>query len=107
MAIKFYLDEHAHPGIAKALTRRDIDVLTAQQAEMLGVDDKEHLQFAAEQSRTLFTQDEDFLNLHWKMKHSGIAYARQKTALRQIIDGLILIYEVLSEEDMKNHVEYL
>ena len=60
MAIKFYTDEHVHPGIAKALRKRGIDVLTAQQAGMLDVDDDEHLQFAASQGRVVFTQDEDF-----------------------------------------------
>lgn len=107
MAVKFYLDEHAHPAIAKALEQREIDVLTAQQTEMLGVADEEHLRFAASQGRVVFTQDDDFLALHWKMKHSGIAYAHQRTAMKRIIEGLVLIHSALTEEDMKNHVEYL
>ena len=107
MAIKFYMDEHVHPGIAKSLVNRNIDVLTAQQAGMLDVDDREHLKFSTSQGRVIFTQDSDFLDLHWKMKHGGIIYARQRTPMRQIIDGLILIYEAMTEEEMKNHVEYL
>lgn len=87
MAIKFYMDEHVHPGIAKALERHGIDVLTAQQAGMLG----------------------DYLDKRWtgKIKHSGIVYAYQSTTMRQTIDGLILIYEAITEEEMKNHVEYV
>lgn len=61
MAIKFYMDEHVHPGVTKALRQRDVDVLTAQQAGNLNVDDEEHLQFAASQGRVIFTQDEGFL----------------------------------------------
>jgi len=74
---------------------------------MFGVDDGEHLQFVTPQGRVIFTQDEDFLDLHWKMKHSGIAYAHQRTPMRRIIEGLTLIYEAMTEEDMENHVEYL
>lgn len=107
MAIKYYTDEHMHPGIAKALRQREIDVLTAQQAGMLDTDDGEHLNFSTSQNRTLVTQDKDFLVLHSEMQHSGIAYARQRTPIRRIIEGLILIYEALTEDDMKNHVEYL
>jgi len=43
MAIKLYADERVYPGIAKALQKSGIDVLTAQQAGMLDVDDKSHL----------------------------------------------------------------
>jgi hypothetical protein len=84
-----------------------IDVLTAQQADLLDTDDDEHLQFATLQSRVVFTQDEDFLHLHWEMKHNGIAYAHQRTPMRRIIEGLILIYEAMTEEEMENHVEFL
>ena len=107
MAIKYYLDEHVHPGVTKALEQRSVDVLTAQQAGMLGVDDEKHLQFSTSHGRVIFTQDDDFLDLHWRMKHGGIVYAHQKTPMRQIIEGLILIYEALTEDEMKNHVEYL
>jgi len=70
MAIKFYMDEHVHPGVTKALRQRDIDVLTAQQAGNLNFDDENHLQFAASQGRVIFTQDEDFLKA---TNHKGIA----------------------------------
>jgi hypothetical protein len=39
--------------------------------------------------------------------HEGIAYSAQGTPLREIIRGLVLIYQVLEAEDMKGHVEYL
>lgn len=104
MAIKFYMDEHVHPGVTKALRQHDIDVLTAQQAGNLNADDEEHLQFAASQGRVIVTQDEGFLEA---TNHKGIAYAHQRTPMRQIIEGLILISEVMIEEEMINHVEYL
>ena len=104
MAIKFYMDEHVHPGITKALQEHGIDVLTAQEADNLDVDDEEHLQFAYSEGRVIFTQDEDFLRV---INHKGIAYAHQRTPMRQIIEGLILIAEAMTEEEMKNHIEFL
>ncbi|GJQ53113.1 MAG: hypothetical protein HKUEN02_19600 [Anaerolineaceae bacterium] len=104
MAIKFYMDEHIHPGVTKALRQHDIDVLTAQQTGNLNMDDGEHLQFAISEGRVLVTQDEDFLKA---TSHRGIAYAHQRTPMRQIIDGLVLIAETMTEEEMIDHIEYL
>ena len=104
MAIKFYMDEHVHPGITRALQHHGIDVLTAQDADNFDVDDEEHLQFAYSEDRLIFTQDEDFLRV---TNHNGIAYAHQRTPMRQIIEGLILIAEAMTEEEMKNHIEFL
>ena len=108
MAIKFYADEHIHPAIVNALRKRGVDILAAQEAGMLGVSDDEHLRFSSSQGRSIITQDSDFLRLHQKeVKHSGILYTHQKTPLSEIIQGLILVYQVLTEEDMQNHVEFL
>jgi predicted nuclease of predicted toxin-antitoxin system len=108
MAIKFYTDEHIHPAIVSALRKRGMDVLTAQEANMLGVSDANHLQFAVSQGRVILTQDSDFLRLHQrKMSHNGIIYVHQKTPMGGIIEGLILIYQVVTEEEMQNHVEFL
>ena len=108
MAIKLYTDEHVHPAIAGALRKRGMDVLTAQEANMLGVSDEDHLQFAASQGRAILTQDSDFLGLHRsRITHHGIIYARQGTSVGGIIQGLTLIYQVLTEEEMQNHVEFL
>ena len=75
--VKFYLDEHVNLAVASGLRRRDIDVLTTQEADMLGVSDEEHLILATNQGRVLFTQDDDFLRLHAQnIDHPGIVYVR-------------------------------
>ncbi len=108
MAIKFYCDEHIHPAIANALRKRGIDILSAQEAGMLGVSDEKHLQFAITQKRIIFTQDTDFLRLHKTgIAHHGIIYAHQRKTIGEIIQGLILVYQVKAEEEMQNHVEFL
>lgn len=83
-------------------------MLTAQEAGMLGVPDEEHLQLAVSQKRAIFTQDTDFLRLHKTgIAHHGIIYTHQSKPIGEIIHRLILIYQVASEEEMENRVEFL
>lgn len=108
MAIKFYCDEHVDLAIANALRKRGVDVLTAQEAGMLGVPDERHLQLAISQDRAIFTQDTDFLRLHKTgIAHHGIIYTHQNTPIGRIVQGLLLIYQAMTEEEMENHVEFL
>ncbi len=106
--IKLYTDEQVSNSIVNGLRLRGIDVVTTKQAGLLGATDEEHIAFAKNQNRVIFTQDDDFLRLHTKgMKHNGIVYAHHRIAIGDIIRGLILIQQVLSSDDMKNHVEFL
>ena len=106
--IKFYTDEHVASAVVAGLRRRGVDVLTTPEADMLGASDREHLAFALAEGRTIFTQDDDFLRLHAAgVEHAGIVYAHQHTPIGRIIQGLMLIYQVLDVDDMRNHVEFL
>jgi hypothetical protein len=106
--VKFYTDEHTARAVIKALRQRGADVLSVPEAGLLSATDEEHLERARAEGRVIFTQDPDFLRLHGAgVEHEGIAYAAQGTPLREIIRGLVLIYQVLEAEDMKGHVEYL
>jgi predicted nuclease of predicted toxin-antitoxin system len=106
--IKYYLDEHVSRVVAKGLRRHGVDVLSVTEANMLGACDEKHLEKAAFENRCIFTQDDDFLRLHASGRiHAGIIYAQQGKAIGEIIAGLMLVYEVLSADDMRNHVEYL
>jgi hypothetical protein len=106
--IKFYTDEHVARSVAVGLRRRGVDVLTMPEANMRGASDADHLRLAAEQARVLFTQDDDFLQLHAEgVFHRGIVYAKQRTPIGDIIRGLMLIYHVMSPADMQEHVEFL
>lgn len=102
------MDEHVPQAVSKGLQRRGVDVLTAQEANLLSVSDEEHLKFASEAGRVIFTQDADFLRLHTAgFSHQGIAYAPQQTPVSNIVRGLMLIFDLLSPEDMVNHAEFL
>lgn len=106
--IRYYTDEHVAKAVATGLRQRNIDVLTVQQAGMLGATDLEHLEFARSEKRITFSQDDDFLRLAAAgHEHAGIIYAPQQTPIGEIVRGLALIYHVLSTEDMANHIEFL
>ena len=47
MSIRFHLDEHISAQVAAGLRRRNIDVTTAADADLIGVTDEAHLSFAA------------------------------------------------------------
>jgi predicted nuclease of predicted toxin-antitoxin system len=109
---------HATPApslpaaIAAALRRRSIDVTTAADAGLLGAKDEDHLAFAITQGRVLYTNDEDFLVLHAlharRTSLSGIVYCHQQTrSVGDVIRALVLLWEVLDPDDMRNHVEFI
>jgi hypothetical protein len=74
---------------------------------MLNASDEEHLLRAREEGRVIFTQNDDFLRLAAAAENAGIVYATQDKPVREIISGLMLIYQVLEAEEMWNHVEYV
>jgi len=106
--IKFYTDEQVPTSVVIGLRLRGVDVLTTKEAGMLGASDEEHIAFAKNEERVLFTQDDDFLRLHAKgVNHSGIVYAHQRTPIGDVIRGLMLIRQILEYSEMENHLEFL
>jgi predicted nuclease of predicted toxin-antitoxin system len=107
--IRFHLDEHCDPAIAAGLRRHGIDVTTTPEAGLVGATDEEQVAYALPRGRVIFTQDRDYLRLHAAgTPHAGIAYCHQNTrSIGEIIDALILIWEVYEPSEMRNRLEYL
>jgi hypothetical protein len=107
--IRFYFDEHIPIAIARELRRQGIDVLTVQDAGRIGLPDLEQLIFAAQQNRVMVTMDSDFILLAARgIPHAGIAFARPGSrSIGDLVQGLILIYQVLNPDQMRNQIEYL
>ncbi|MEA5577149.1 DUF5615 family PIN-like protein [Anabaena sp. UHCC 0451] len=106
---KFHLDENVSQAIADGLRRRGIDVTTSPEQNLIGKSDEEQLNFAGSQKRVIFTQDTDFFRIHNQdISHYGIVYCQQKSkSIGEILQGLMLIWQVLEVEEMINHLEYL
>lgn len=107
--IRFHLDENISLAIAHGLRRRGVDVTTTPEENLIGKLDKEQLAFAIAQKRVIFTQDTNFLRFHQQdIYHYGIVYCQQKSrSIGEIVQGLVLLWQVLEVEEMINHLEYL
>ena len=106
--IRFHLDEHVDPAIATALRRAGVNVTTTIESGLRTKDDEAHLQFARAEGRVIVTRDQDFLRVAAeKSNHSGIVFYTANQSMREIIEGLILIYEVMLPEEMVGRVEHI
>ena len=57
-------DEYCDPAIAAGLRLHRVDVTTNPDAGLLSAEDEEHIAYARDAGRVLFTRDEDFLRLN-------------------------------------------
>ena len=107
--IRFQLDEHVPHAVARALRRRGIDVLTASDAGLRGAPDSEYFIRSHAEGWVIVTQDADFLRLHFQQQpHAGIVYYQQSTTQHwQVVEGLLLIHEVLEPTEMIGRLEFL
>jgi uncharacterized protein with PIN domain len=106
--VRFYLDEHVPKAVVRGLRLRGADVITVADAGMLGASDEDHLSLAQREGRLIFTQDADFLRLHAAgADHAGIAFAPQGTRVGSVVQGLLLIHQLLDADEMRGHVEFL
>ena len=111
--IQLYADENVDDRIIRGLRLRGIDIKTAVEAGMTGKPDAEQLSHASLDGRVLLTSDQDFLELHprWIQegrRHVGIIYYSQyRVTVGTCIWGVKLIIDVLSPEDMQNHLEFV
>lgn len=106
--IRFYADEHIAKAVIRGLRQRGVDILAAQETDMLSASDAEHFKQAQSDNRVIVTQDDDFLRFHAAGKtHSGIVYAPQGISIGEMIQGLLLISQALDAEEMQDQVEFL
>lgn len=108
--IKFYLDEMVPKAVADGLRARGIECVRTGDAENLSIADVDQLEFATRSGSVLFTRDSDFVELHSQGKeHCGIVYVPQqrRIGIGAMISSLCLVHDVLTPEEMRNHLEYL
>jgi predicted nuclease of predicted toxin-antitoxin system len=106
--VRFLLDVHVHSAVAKGLRRRGVEVLTCQEAQMDTASDEEIVIFAKSNDWVIFSQDSDFLSICSQgFPHKGLVYSHMKNDIGRIIQGLMLISEVLTSADMENHIEFI
>src|SRR5512138_274675 len=82
--IKLYLDEDTiSRALVSALRSRNVDLLTAKEADLIRASDRDHLAYATSLGRTVFTfNTRDFASLHQEYlsgnrHHAGIIVSDQ------------------------------
>lgn len=111
--IKLYLDEDTiSRALIRALRARGVDILTAQEAKLIGASDDEQLAYATAQGRVIFTfNTRDYSILHTEYLsqqqiHSGIIISDQ-VQVGVIVRRLLKLLDAKSAEEMQNWLEFL
>lgn len=115
MTIRLYLDEDSMDRIlVNALRTRGIDIVTALDEDMINQDDSEHLDYATQQGRVLYSFNRsDFFQLHTGYlrqgnSHSGIILANQQNySAGEQMRRILKLSAAKSAEDMENRIEFL
>jgi hypothetical protein len=113
--LRLYMDEDFMRGaLARGLRERGFDLLTAQEADMIGRADADHLAFAAGAGRILCTYNVgDFWRLHSEYlangrTHAGIILVRQQHyGVGEVLRRLLRLAATLSAEEMVGRAEFL
>jgi predicted nuclease of predicted toxin-antitoxin system len=107
--MRFHLDEHVDPAIARSLRLRGIDVTTTIDAGLVSAPDELHFEFAKRERRVIFTNDTDFLRIAASSTdHPGVAYcARGARSIGHVVRHLCLMHDCLGEDEVRGRVEYV
>jgi len=107
--IRFHLDENVNGQVARALRQHGCNVTTSQDVQLRTASDTQQLAFAHASGRVLVTHDADLLRLaNAGIPHAGIAYCTlQSRTVGEVVRGLILVYAVLTPDEMAGHIEFL
>ena len=112
---QLYIDEDSGDrSLVQALRARGVDVVTAQEVDMIERTDEEHLQFATSRNRVLYSFNRgDFFHLHSQYlaegkDHAGMLLARQQHySVGEQMRRVLKVMALKSAADMRNSVEFL
>lgn len=109
MLPKFYADENVPVMACKALQQRGVDILTTQDARMMGKSDHHQLLFAIEHQRALITHDPDFLELipKEKIEHYGLIFFTQQVSIGKAIEEIEKINLLYSAEEIMDVIFFV
>jgi len=100
MVLRFLLDEHYPPELARLLTEKGIDAVTllGDRPELLGAPDAVVLRTAAEQGRVVVTEDVSTFPLAIRAvpDHVGVVYCRS-SVYNRTASGIHRIAQALTE----------
>lgn len=115
MQVRLYLDEDTPSrALAHNLCQRGIDVSTVIEEGRQGLSDREQLEFATAQGRTIYSCNMgDFQQLHTEYmtqgkNHAGIILvSQQRYSIGEQVRRLLRLIKARSAEKMRNDLEFL
>ncbi len=116
MTLAYYFDEDAiNTNLIRAARSRGLDVTTPIDVGMRHRQDEEHLAYAHQQGKVLFSSNVgDFCRLHgdWLRlgkQHSGMLLAHQwdRHSIGSMLRGLLRLAAQRSTTEMLNRLEYI
>ena len=107
--IRIHLDENYARGIAIGLRSRGIDVTTTFEVGLREASDEKQLEFALTDQRVLVSHDADLVKLHRSgMAHYGVIYSPiTRRSIGEMIEGIVLIWEIYERDEMIGRLEFL
>ncbi len=96
-------------AVAEQLSRRGIDVITAQETHPPGEDDEALLKYATSVGRVMCTYDKHFVDIAKSgIPHAGIAYfVHTHSEIGYVIKSLAAMADHYTADMMENRFEYL
>jgi len=113
--IRLYLDEDSKRKVLVfGLKVRNVDVITAGDAEMINRDDEDHLVNASASGRVLYTfNTSDYCALHqvwmtqWRSHAGIIVVPQQRYSVGEELRRLMRVVSSVTAEQMRNRLEFL
>lgn len=111
--LKIYTDENVDVRISEGLRRRGVKTFSAIEKGMIGAPDREHFKCAFDLQAVIFTHDHHFLEIAEALvkegkNHYGVIFVEMnKLSIGECIKRLALFFDILSAEEMINHIEFL
>ena len=113
MSLGLYMDVHVPAGITRALRRRGVDVLTAQDNGAARFLEPDVLDRVAELGRIVFTRDSDFLAEGVRRQRAGLPFAtivyahQQHVSIGRCVDDLAIIALAGTSDEAAGQIVYL
>lgn len=113
MAVPLYMDVHVPSAITVQLRRRGVDVLSAQEADSILLEDCDLLESARMLGRLMFTQDVRFRAMAeaWQRQHrpfAGLVFGPQLGGtIGQYVRDLELICTASDLQEWADRIEWL
>ncbi|HWR59709.1 MAG TPA: DUF5615 family PIN-like protein [Thermodesulfovibrionales bacterium] len=106
--MRIYADENIEQAIVDGLRRRGIETVSAGELGYAGKSDNFHLKKAADMKAVILTHDVDYIVLAERFDHHGIIFSHSRhVSIGQCVRGVELLVNILTDEDMENHIEFL